>query len=889
MSIWRQFHRGLRALVNRRAADRDIADEVESYLDQATAAGVERGFSYEEARRAAKVELGGAVAVREQVRSSGWENAIATPLRDLRYALRQMRRSPGFTATAVFTLALGITGNAVVFGVLEGLILRPVDVPHGDRVMTLTHPGNRYPGFSYPEVRDVRDGNTVFSAVAGYATQSFGLEFNGVAQAVWGCEVDGRYFEVVAIKPFLGRLLQRADDVHAGASQAAVLSWPAWKSDFGADPNIVGKVVRINKHPYTIVGVTPEGFYGTEKIAQPDIFVPLANEASLDGVDWMESRSYGQVWSIVRLRDGVTIPQVQAELNTLAARIRRQYPRDEEKLALTVARPGLIGDFMGAPARAFLAGVMGLAAIVLLAACANLGSLFAARTADRGREIAIRLAIGSSRGRIVRQILTEAVAMAVLGGACACPLAWAAIAGLANWRPPTEYPMRFQIPPRPSLLVMAFLISVLAGLVFGVMPLWQIFKTDPNEVIKSGGNRSFAGRRWALRDILLAAQIALCCVAVTAAFVSLRGLNRALTVDIGFNPKHAVVTVFQLGQAGYSAETADHFQRQLLDRVKHLPGVKAAGYTETTPLSLDSPSLQVFSQQAIDFRSSSKAFSAYEYDVSPGYLSAAETPLVAGRDVSFADTRNTPAVAIVNREFARRLFHAAGAVGRYFKNSSGQPIEIVGVVADGKYLTLTEDPAPAVFFPVSQRGTTKTLLVVRTDSNTSDAITNSLAATVRKVIRDLDAAVPIRESSAWTSQLALSFFPAQVATVALGLFGAFGLLLSIAGTFGLASYTVSKRLRELSIRVAMGARAKQVLAAALGRMLILLASGSLVGIVLGVAASRVLSAIVYQASAQDPLVLVAVVTTTLLTGSLSVAGPVRRALRIDPASVLREQ
>ena len=432
---------------------------------------------------------------------------------------------------------------------------------------------------------------------------------------------------------------------------------------------------------------------------------------------------------------------------------------------------------------------------------------------------------------------------------------------------------------------MALLISVLAGVLFGVMPLRQIFKTDPNDAIKSGGSQSFAGRRWALRDVLLAAQIALCCVTVTAAFVSLRGLGKALTMDLGFNPKNAVLTKFDLSQAGYSSDAAaDHFQRQLLERVSQIPGVEAAGYANTTPLDLDASMTAVFSQQSTDFRPSNKAFDTYFYDVSPGYLTAAGTPLLAGRDVSFTDTAKTPAVAIVNQEFARRLFHSEHAVGRYFKNRSGVSIQIVGIMADGKYLTLSEDPKAAAFFPISQIRDTKTALIVRTRRDTADMV-----ATIRKVVRDLDPAVPIRESGAWNSQLALSFFPSQVATVALGLFGAFGLLLSIAGTFGLASYTVSKRLRELSIRVALGAQAKQILSAALGRMLILLGSGSVVGIVLGVAASRLLSAIVYQASAQDPFVLASVAFTMVLTGSLSVAGPVRRALHIDPANLLREQ
>jgi predicted permease len=439
------------------------------------------------------------------------------------------------------------------------------------------------------------------------------------------------------------------------------------------------------------------------------------------------------------------------------------------------------------------------------------------------------------------------------------------------------------------LILIGLLISVFAGGVFGVMPLRQIFKTDPQDAIKSGGVQTSVGRRWALRDVLLAAQVALCCVTVTAAFVSLRGLGKAMTMNMGINTKHAVVAKFELSQAGYSNEASEHFQRQLLDRVSNLPGVETAAYGTTMPLSMDTTDLNVFAQEATDYRISNRAFSAYEYEVSPGYFAAAGTPMLTGRDVRFADTPKTPAVAVVNREFARRLFHTDEAVGRTFRNSSGQPVEIVGVVADGKYFSLTEDPTPVAFFPMTQGATGHTSFIVRMRADTSDLAVIDMAATLRKVIRDLDPAIPVRECSPWKNQLGLTFFVSQVATAALGLFGAFGLLLSITGTFGLASYTVSKRLRELSIRVALGAQAKQILSAALGRMMTLLASGCLVGMALGVATSRVLSAIVYQATAQDPFVLTAVALTLGITGSLSVAGPVRRALRIDPANVLREQ
>jgi predicted permease len=499
------------------------------------------------------------------------------------------------------------------------------------------------------------------------------------------------------------------------------------------------------------------------------------------------------------------------------------------------------------------------------------------------------MAIGSSRFRILRQVLTEAFLLSLLAGLAASALGWAALSGLAAWRPPTSLPIQFAVLPQPSLILAAGLFSFVAAVLFGIMPLRQILKADPNDAIKSGVGQSSAGRRWALRDILLAAQIALCCITVTAAFVALRGLGRSLSMELGFRPANAVRAQFDLAQAGYSRESAASFQRRLLAVASQLPGVEAIGYANTTPLAIDQSGTAVFSPETTDMRLTNLAFGAPDYSVSPGYLAAAGTPLVSGRDISFVDTAKSPPVAIVNQEFGRRLFHTDHVIGRYFKTLPGHPIQIVGVVADGKYETLNEDPKPAIFFPIAQEGNTSTTLVVRTHPDPTGVTGREMAAGVRKTILDLDPAIPIQESSVWSSQLGLQLFPAQVATVALSLFGAFGLLLSITGTFGLASYSVTKRLRELSIRVALGAQAKQILAAALGRMLMLLSIGSMIGLVLGAAASRLLSAVVYQASALDPIVLCAVAFTMLLTGLVSIVNPVRRALHIDPAGVLREQ
>ena len=521
-------------LLWRRKFLNELDEEMAFHRAQAAQEFIAGGMAPQAAHAAAMRQFGNVTKLREQSHQTV-AFRMETVVQDLRFAIRQMLRSPGFAITAVTTLALGIAANVIVFGVLQALVLRPLDVPNAGKVVSLQGARNDT-NFSYLEFRDIRDSQSVFSAVAADRVMDFGLDANGATHPIWGYEVSGQYFEVVSIKPLLGRLLARADDDHPGAAEVAVLSWGAWKNYFNSDPAIVGKTVRLNKLPYTVIGVTPPGFYGTEKFLQPEVFVPMSNEAEIEKFNWLDGRQNHNIWAIARIKEGINLPQVQADLNTVASRIKKQFPKEEEGLSIRVVRPGLLGDTIGAPARAFLVGIMALAGIILLAACANLGGLFAARTADRTRELAIRMAIGSSRWRILRQVLTEAFLIAFLGGVCASALGWAALSGLAAWRPPTSFPVQFAVLPQPSLILAAGLFSFVAAVLFGIMPLRQILNADPNDAIKSGVGQSSAGRRWALRDILLAAQIALCCITVTAAFVALRGLGRSLSMELGFRP-----------------------------------------------------------------------------------------------------------------------------------------------------------------------------------------------------------------------------------------------------------------------------------------------------------------------------------------------------------------
>lgn len=804
---------------------------------------------------------------------------------DLRYAIRKLRQSPGFALTAMVTLALGIGANVVVFSVLNSLVLQPLKFADAKRVFTVQPNMQGDLNLSYPDYRDVRDRNTTFSALAMARLARVGVETSSGAQPVWGYEVSGNYFGMLGLQPYLGRFIDPVDDRSPGASDSVVLSYNCWRDRFGGDKSIVGRTIHLNKAPYLVVGVASKDFHGTEKLLGGELWIPAMNEKQIEGYDWVNSRGNHGIWAIGRLKPGVTRQQAQDNLNAIAKQLAGEYPATDSKLGFHLTQPGLLGDALGGPVHAFLFAVMLLAGMVLLAACANLGGLFAARTADRSRELAIRIAVGAGRARIFRQLLTESLVLSILGGAGGCALATVLLGALNRWQPTTAFPVQMSVDADTRVYVFAFVVSLLTGVIFSSIPLRQIWRTDPNQAIKSGNNAVPGGRKLALRDVLLAGQIAICCLLVTASLVAVRGLQRTLHANLGFNPQAVTMATFDLHLAGYSMENAARFQQRLLDAASHLPGVTAAAYANTTPLSLDQSDTGIHSMDDAQLTSSNVKFGANYYDVSPGYFKAAETTVVAGREFTPRDDQKAPNVAVVNETFARKLFGTTRAVGKYFKGyGNGKPIEIVGVAEDGKYTTTTESPTPAVFFPILQDANTDTVLLVRSRRDPRD-----MAAAVQDTVRRLDPNLPMFSLGNWQDSLALVMLPTYAATTALGVFGALAILLSLTGIFGLASYTVSRRMRELGIRVALGASHRQVLGAALRRPIVLLAFGSCAGLIAGIAASRLLASIVYQATPNDPLVLVGAVLTMMLVGALATWIPSRRVLSIDPIQVLREE
>ena len=695
----------------------------------------------------------------------------------------------------------------------------------------------------------------------------------------------GNYFDILGIRPHLGRFYTSRDEQGPNSAPYVVLSYGFWHSRFLDSPDVLGKTVRLNQHPFTVIGITPPAFHGTVVFISPDFFVPIVNQEQIDGKSALEARgSSDGVFEIFgRLKPGVTPSQAAAEMDAIGAGLEKTYPGTYGSRRSTLTHPGLT-SFDG-PVKAFVGGLMLLAVLILLAACANLGSLFASHAAGRSRELALRLALGARHKRIMRQLLTEAVVVSVLGGVAGLSASILLLRYAVTSNPLSIPALHLPVTPDRSVYVIAFAVSVLSGLLFGLVPVRQVLRTDPYQVVKQGSSGR-AGDRFSLRDILLVVQIAICAVLVTSSMVAVRGLMRSLDSQLGFDPSSTMVVNVNLAAGGYRTEQAVTVQKRLIDGIAPLAGVENAGVVNGYPplIYTASERTDVFKDETRDLRKPNIAVRPYRYFVSPGYLNAAGTRLLSGRDFSWHDGPEAAAAALVNRTFAVSQFGSvAGAEGRYFRLKDGTRAQVIGVVEDGKYLNLTEAQQPAIFLPFQNSPSKQAFLVVRSRRDPRE-----LAAALRGRIRELAPGLPV-ETETWRGMLSVVLLPARAATVSLGVLGMIGAVMSVTGVFGMAASSVSRRLKELGIRLALGARSREVLTAALGRALRLLAVGSAAGVILGVLAGKVLESIVYQASPRDPVVLCCAVMAMGLVGAVATWVPAQRALGVDPVRLLREE
>jgi predicted permease len=860
----------------------DLSQEMQSHLEERTEQLIAQGMPPAEAARAARRAFGNRTLIAERSREVWTWPTLASILADIRLAIRQLRRSPGFAVAAILTLALAIGANAVVFSLMNAFILRPLDVPRAESLYALWRPADADAHLSYPDYLDLRDRNHSFESLAAYNIEQVGLDTGSDPSQSWLYETSGNYFDSLAIQPYLGRFFHPADEHGPGSAPYMVLSYDFWHTRFQNDPGVLGRVVQINKHPFTILGVAPPGFHGTLLFFNPDFFTPIVNHTQYADND-LQSRSDRWVFmTLGHLKPGVTQAQAAADLTAIGHDLERTYPKDDAKMTFTLARPSLYGDYLGRPVRAFLAGLMLLSGLILLAACANLGSLFAARAADRSREVALRLALGSSRTRILRGLFTEAILIALAGGAAGLAGSIVLLRALSAWHPFPRWPVHLSVNPDANVYAMALLLALVSGFLFGAVPVRQVLHTNPYEVVKSGSNPR-PGRRISLRDCLLVLQIAICAVLVTSSMVAVRGLAHSLHNNFGFDLRSTMVVSTDLSMAGYTGDRVPPMQKRMIEAIQAIPGVQSVGLADTLPLGDGSNDVIVFPDTASDLKPANATADATLFNISPEYFQAAGTTILSGRAFTWHDDKSSPRVAVINRELARRLFGSIPkAMGGFFKLRDGARIQVVGIAEDGKYASLTEDPVPAMFFPILQSPSTSSLLVVRTTGEPQ-----AIAEPIRATLRKLDSALPVYLQTRSNGLGAVLFGP-RMATLSLGILGVMGAVLSITGIFGMAAYSVGRRLRELGIRMALGAKRTEVLHAALGRAFKLLAMGSAAGLLLGILASRVIASIVSQATPRDPIVLSAVVLAMSLIGLLATWIPAQRALSVNPSILLRE-
>jgi len=812
-------------------------------------------------------------------------------IKDIRYAVRGLVKRPGFVAIAVITLALGIGANTAIFSLVNTVVLRslPVDRPNEIVSVAVRGKDDSMSAFSYPNYKDFRDRNEVLSGLLVYRFVPLSLSRGGVNERIWGYEVSGNYFDVLNVKAIQGRTFLPEEDKTKLSHPVIVVGYDCWQHRFGGDPNLVGKDVLINNHQFRVIGIAPEGFKGTEFVYSPEIWLPASMmEWAEPGATWLDERSTKNFFGIGRLKPGVSARQAEASLNLLGQQLGKEYPDTNEGQTIKIDAPGFILPDLRGAVVSFTWVMMAAVGLVLLVTCTNLAGLMLARATDRRKEIAIRLAMGANRLRLIRQLLTESILLSFVGGIAGVLLAVWILKVLLAFKPPIDFPLALDVGVDWRVLLFSLAVSVIAGAFFGLAPALQA--TRPNLVGTLKDTAAQGGAvKTRLRSVLVVAQISISLVVLIAAGLVVRTLQQLQTMNPGFDTKNGLTMSFDLGLQGYDEARGQQFYRQLNERVQSLPGVESAAVTSYIPLSLNFNSRNTFVEGKPAERGENVPL-AMNGSVGPGYFKTMGTPILQGREFAETDQAKSEAVAVVNEYFVRRMMPElqsnAEAVGKRFSfSSAGGPfMRIVGVAKAGKYFNIAEDPRPFVWTPMTQDYNSSGILVVRTRGNPE-----GMFASVRGQVQSLDPNLPLFEVKTLTDHMKLSLFPAKVAATVLGVFGLVALLLAAIGVYGITSYAVAQRTHEIGVRLALGAQLSDVLKLVLGHGLKLTIIGAALGLFGAFLATRAITSVLYGVSATDPLTFGFV--SVLLIGVALIASyvPARRATKVEPLIALRNE
>jgi macrolide transport system ATP-binding/permease protein len=867
----------------------DLELDIRDHLERETQDNMERGMSPEEARHAALRKFGNVTRVREQtweVWNPVWLEQL---LQDARYGLRTLWRSPGLTIAAVLAIALGIGVNVGVFSVLNGIALRLLPIPHAEQIVSVnqifhgrftrnTHNGaNR---FSYAEYLDYRDHNHVFTALVAYDDSIQATLVGGTARQVLGTAASCNYFDVLREHPAQGRGFVGSDCAAPGENAIVVVSNDFWRGSFAADPSFVGKRITLNRNVYTVVGIAPPGFTGTEPIASA-FWVPITMQKTLEpGLDRLADENLSWLALLGRTQPGVTMQQVHADLEVIAGRLDQRHPGRTTSLVIRKA------TFFSSPEeREFLIPVASVVlaafALVLLIACANVANLLLARASLRNKEIALRLSIGASRWRLVRQLLTESLLLALAGGLLGSLVAfWSSrtITRFVMSHLPHDLPSNLTLNAAPDTRVLAFalVLTLLTGVAFGLIPALQSSRLDLNTAMKGDGTSCASGKKGGrfLLNALVGAQVAVCMVLLLAAGLLLRGLYYAQTVDPGFEDKNVAEVYLNLRVQGYDEHRATAFIGRLLERIRALPGVVEVAQAECAPLSHD------FSADHFTVPGRADKVGIEYNHVSPNYFSLVGIPIVRGRGFTPTEARN-PSGVIVTESTAQRLWPGEDPLGKTLRGSTGGDYSVIGVAKDAQVSHLGKLDTSYLYFLAGPEDDSRSYVLVRYATGFED-VSND----IRQAAKSLDPDVSV-DVIKLEDNLEIWRAPSRIVAALSGALGALALLLASIGVYGMVSYSVSRCVREIGIRMAVGANGADVVRLVLRQAMRPVLIGALVGMALCAGVSQVLSSMLFGLSAHDPIAFICVPVFLLAVALIASCIPARRAMRVDPMIALR--
>ncbi len=876
----------LRSLFRRRDVDRELDEELRYHLEQKTAEYAARGITVEQARRAALLEMGGIEKSKEECRDTRRVNWLHDAVQDSRYALRMLRKSPAFSAIAIFTLALGIGANSTIFSWINSTLLNRIPgLAHANDFAavfagTASEPGS----FSYPDYVDLRARNQSFSGFLAYSLSSMNLTGEGKPERVWGMMASVNYFDVLGVHPILGRGFLSSEDTKAGGAPVVVIGYHLWQTRYGGNLSLIGRTIAINRHPFTVIGIAPPVFQGTQTGLRSELWVPLAMQPQVAPFpNVLDDRDAKWLFGLGREKPGITREQAQAEMSSLYKEIADQFPLSHQgDMAMTLhplwRAPFTSNYYM----HTILFLLMGIAGVVLLLACANVANLLLVRGIGRRREIAIRRSLGATRGRLVRQLLVESLIFSSCGGAVAILFTLWTAGTLSKFIPPTSIPISMNVHVDRSVLLATVLISLASGVVFGILPALRSSSFQPVAILKEEAGSVAGGRRKArLSGALVVAQIALSLLLLVCAGLFIRSFQNAQRFSPGFNPHHVMLASYDLSGTGYSHAQGLEFDRQLLAKLQALPSVQSATLANWVPLSFFNPSNEIQPEDYVPQPHESLAVE--DALVGPDYFKTLEIPMLAGRAFGPQDGEKSQPVAIVNRKFAEAYWPRKDALGKRIR-VDGTWRTVVGIARTANYQNIGESPRAFVYLPLLQNYYPGVSVEVRV---VGDPL--AFVATAEQAVHELDADLPVYDPATFDSRVRLNTTNQRLAGAFVGIFGVLALILASVGIYGVLAYTTRQRTHEIGVRMALGGAPRDVFALVLRQGAKLVLAGVALGLAASLALTRALSSQLFGVTPTDPLTFGGVAIVLTLVALAACYLPARRAMRVDPMVALRHE